>query len=257
MKEEIILLINYPVGQIIFNRPGKYNAIDKNFIRAFNEKLDILETDSKCRLIILRSSSANAFSAGVDLNELNNFKSIEEARAFAVMIDNLLIRLLKIEKPLIAIINGIAYGGGFAIASACDLRIITENGKICFPAGRLGAILPPALTFMLNALIGAGKSRDLLLTGRLVHADEALQLGLANRVIKSPELNGELSQIIDMILKSTDMSLQMTRRVTNHQLIVEIEKFNLSGADNFAYLASTKEWKDRISSFLENRKKNN
>ena len=134
------------------------------------------------------------------------------------MFDETMIRLLKFPKPLIALIDGFAFGGGFALASAADLRIMTENGKIAFPAGRLGAVLPPALTFMLNALVGIGISRDLLMTGRAIEADEAFRLRLVNRLIKSNEIEESIKKETTDILRSSDTALQMTRRITNQQL---------------------------------------
>jgi len=187
----------------------------------------------------------------VDLEDLVAFKSIEEAREFGLLFDTVMLKLLKCSKPIIALIDGLAYGGGFALASAADLRIVTENSKISFPAGRLGAILPPASTFMLNALVGIGVSRDLLLSGRTVSASEALQLKLVNRLINAADKEKVLQDECANILKNSDTAIKMTRRITNQQLIVEIEKYNLTGAENFAYLAASAEWQKRINDFLK------
>ncbi len=240
---------------LILNRPEKFNALNRPLLDELFAALNDLEKDTQCRLVVLRSGTSKAFCSGVDLDDLLSFKSIEEARSFALMFDETMIRLLKFPKPLIAIINGFAFGGGFALASAADLRIMTEKGKIAFPAGRLGAILPPALTFMLNALVGIGISRDLLMTGRVVKAKEAFRLRLVNRLIKSTEIENCLNKEVADILKSSGTSLQMTRRITNQQLLVEIEKYNLTGAENFAFLASTEEWQTRIASFFNKNKK--
>jgi len=240
---------------LFLNRPDKFNALNRPLLEEFYYVLNDLEKDKQCRMVVLRSGTDKAFCSGVDLDELLSFKSIEEARSFALMFDETMIRLLKFPKPLIAVIDGFAFGGGFALASAADLRIMTENGKIAFPAGRLGAVLPPALTFMLNALVGIGISRDLLMTGRTVEADEAFRLRLVNRLIKSSEMENVVNKEVADILKSSDTALQMTRRITNQQLLVEIEKYNLTGAENFAFLASTEEWQNRIAGFFEKNKK--
>ncbi len=236
---------------LILNRPEKFNALNRDFLTELGKAFQDLEENGNCRLVVLKSGTQQAFCSGVDLEALHRFSSIEEARSFAMLFDETMMRILKFPKPLIAVIDGLAFGGGFALASAADLRIITENGKIAFPAGRLGAVLPPALTFMLNALVGIGVSRDLLMTGRKVDAAEAVQLRLANRLIKSSQIEAVLEKEVGNILKSSDMALQMTRRITNQQLLVEIEKYNLTGAENFAFLASTKEWQTRIASFFK------
>lgn len=239
---------------LILNRPEKFNALNRVFLEELFSALSEIEKDKNCRLLVLRSSVKNVFCSGVDLNELRSFKSIEKAHDFALLLDATMIRLLKFPKPVIAVIDGLAFGGGFALASVADVRIISEKGKIAFPAARLGAILPPSLTFMLNALVGIGVSRDLLMTGRVVEAGEAFRLRLVNRLIKSTEIEDCLDKEVANILKSPDTALRMTRRITNQQLLVEIEKYNLTGAENFAYLASTAEWQKRIASFFDKNK---
>ena len=226
---------------IILNRASKLNAINRQLLQELLYTIENLENDNSCRLVLIQSNSTEAFSSGVDLEELAGFKDIEDAREFGLLFDKVMIQLLKLSKPIIALIDGMAFGGGFAIASAADIRIITEKGKICFPAGRLGAILPPASTFMLNALVGIGVSRELLLSGRTVDAKEAIQLKLVNRLIKSSEKDNIVEIESNNILKNSDTAIKMTRRITNQQLIVEIEKYNLTGSENFAYLAATDE----------------
>jgi enoyl-CoA hydratase len=236
---------------IILDRVAKLNALNRQLLQELLQTIENIENDSSCRVVLIESNSAEAFSSGVDLEELAAFKSIEDAREFGLLFDRVMIALLKLSRPIIVYIDGLAFGGGFALASAADLRIITENGKICFPAGRLGAILPPASTFMLNAIVGIGVSRDLLLSGRQVNAAEALQLRLVNRLVKSSEKVKIIRAETDNILKNSDTAIKMTRKITNQQLIVEIEKYNLTGAENFAYLAATEEWQKRITQFFK------
>lgn len=240
---------------LILDRPEKLNALNRQLLQELLSAFKNLEDNQTCRLVVLESSSSQAFSSGVDLEELAGFKNIEEAREFGLLFDTVMIHLLKFPKPIITFIDGPAYGGGFAIALSADFRIMTQNGKISFPAGRLGAILPPVSTFMLNALVGIGVSRDLLLSGRIIKADEALELRLVNRLINASEKEKELKQETNNILKNSDTALKMTKRITNQQLIVEIEKYNLTGSENFAYLAATEEWQKRISRFIRKQNK--
>jgi len=243
------------VAVLSLNRPQKFNALNGELLKELNIFLDEIGRDEQIRLLTIDGGESNCFCSGVDLEELHNFRSIEEARRFALLFDETMTRLLKFGKPVVAVMRGLAYGGGFALASAADLRIATNDIRISFPAGRLGAILPPALTCMLNALVGIGTSRDLLMTGRAVEAEEALSLGLVNRLETEESIAPRLQSEIDAILKSSDTALEMTRRITNQQLIVEIEKYNLTGAENFAYLSGTEEWQKRVARFFERRKK--
>jgi enoyl-CoA hydratase/carnithine racemase len=244
------ILKNGSSHHLILDRPEKFNALNRQLLQELLHVLQKLENDPSCRLIVIESSSSEAFSSGVDLEDLAAFKNIEEARDFGLLFDSVMLKLLKCTKPIIAVIDGLAYGGGFALASAADLRIITEKGKISFPAGRLGAVLPPVSTYMLNALVGIGISRDLLLSGRIVMASEAFKLKLVNRLINAADKEKVLQDESANILKNSDTAIKMTKRITNQQLIVEIEKYNLTGAENFAYLAATEEWQKRIRDFL-------
>jgi len=242
-------------AELILNYPNKLNAMGSQFLRQLNSMLNDIRHHEKARLLVIKSAVPGVFCSGVDLKELHGFPSVEEARNFAILFDNTLIGLLKFPKPVVAVLDGLAFGGGFALASAADLRIITDNGKIAFPAGQLGAILPPSATLMLQALIGQGHSRDLLLTGRKVLADEALRIGLVNRFSKVEQLKNILYQTIRQILLSGDLALELTRRTVNQPLLADIEKYNHTSAENFAFLSATNEWKKRMAGFVKQRTK--
>lgn len=249
--KHIIIQKTDSLYHILLNRADKLNALNRQLLQELLQVFEKLENTPYCRISVIKSNCTAAFCSGVDLEELAAFKNIEEARDFAILLDKVLIGILKFTKPIIAVINGLAFGVGFAISSAADIRIITNKGKICFPAGRLGAILPPASTFMLNALVSIGVSRDLLLSGREVNAEEAIRLNLVNRLISSTAIDKTIRDEANNILRNSDTAIQMTRRITNQQLIIEIEKYNLTGAENFAYLAMTREWNNRIKNFLK------
>ncbi|HED09344.1 MAG TPA: enoyl-CoA hydratase/isomerase family protein [Caldithrix abyssi] len=243
-----------PHAELILDRPGKFNALDSALMMHIQAALDELLNDEGIRCVVLKSSSPQAFCSGVDLRELAAFRSVEEARRFALLLDETLLKLLKFPKPVIARLHGFVYGGGFALASVCDIRLLHPDTEIAFPAGRLGAILPPALTLMLNALTGYGNSRDLLLTGRSVNAREAVALGLAQYLVPAGEMDAKVEQLISDMCKSTDMALAMTKKITTHPLITAIEQSNLTAAENFAFLAATSEWQQRLNAFVERSK---
>ncbi|HHM02965.1 MAG TPA: enoyl-CoA hydratase/isomerase family protein [Caldithrix abyssi] len=243
-----------PHAELILDRPDKFNALNSGMMKRLQEALAELEGDDDTRCVVLKSSSSGAFCSGVDLRELAGFTSVEQARNFALLLDETLLKLLKFPKPVIARLHGFVYGGGFALASVCDIRLVAPDTKIAFPAGRLGAILPPALTFMLNALTGLGNTRELLLTGRSVKAREALELGLVQYLLPPAEMEKKIHYLIGELCKSTDTALAMTKKISNHPLIAAIEQSNLTAAENFAYLAATPEWQQRLSNFVKRNK---
>ncbi len=119
----------------------------------------------------------------MDLKVLQNLSSIEEAREYAILLEGTSEVLFNFPKPVISAINGYALGGGMGYAASTDYRVASENSKMGFPAVKLGAILPVTCTLYLTSIIGLTHTRDLLLTGRVITADEAYKMNLVNKVV--------------------------------------------------------------------------
>lgn len=245
--------IENQIAVLTLNRPEKRNAFNYPFLQELQQQFEAIALNPEIRLLILTAAGETVFSSGVDLNELVRFETIEEARRFALQLEQTNEALLKLPKPVIAVINGHALGGGFGLASNADIRLLAEEATIGFPAVRLGAILPAGCTLRLNALIGSGHSRELLLSGRLVHAREAKQLGLVNEVWPAEKLLERAFEIARSVLNASDQALMMTKQLVNQELLVQIQQYALASSENFAYLAFTKEWQERIKAFLENK----
>ena len=239
------------IALLTLNRPKKHNAFNLEFLTDLEKAVQQLQQDESVRLLIITGAGEKAFSSGVDLAALVQFKSIEQAREFALQLESTMTTLLRFPRPVIAAINGYAFGGGFGLASNADVRLLLDSAKIGFPAVRLGAILPVGCTLRLNALIGSGRSRELLLSGRILEPAEALQTGLVNELCTRKNLLPRAFEIAEEILKGSDLALEMTKQVTNQDLLVQMEKYSVSAGENFAYLAFTDDWKNRISSFIK------
>ncbi len=247
----LTIVQNNEIAVLTLNRPAKKNAFNQSFLEELQNAVDKLTIDNGIRLLIITGSGENVFSSGVDLNELITFKNINEARLFAVQLERTMAALLRFPKPLIVAMNGHALGGGFGLAASADIRLITKEGKIGFPAVRLGAILPIGCTLRINALIGAGKTRELLLSGRMLNAQEALTMGLVNKVCDKENLLDEAFNYAYNILKGSDEALRLTKEMTNQQLTVETTQYTVNFAESFAYLAFSDDWQNRINSFLK------
>lgn len=249
MNNIIIDKKNNGITLVSLNRPSVHNSFNRELLNEFNDKLEMLKNDKSVRVLILTGAGEKSFSAGVDLKTLQNFTDIEDAREFALLLEGTSETLFNFPKPVISAINGYALGGGMGYASATDYRIVVEDAKIGFPAAKLGAILPVTCTLYLNALIGYSNIRDILLTGRMMSASEAKEIGLVNKVVKKEELMKEAFAIAEQMLESSDMALFYTKKTINSLLSVDIESQKLYAADNFAFLSQTKEWKNRINNF--------
>ncbi len=241
-------------GYLFFNRPGKKNAFHKGLLKELGQLLDDLSDEGKLRLLFI-SGKGDAFSAGVDLKSLLDLKSVEEARDFALLLESVSEKIYRFPSPVIAVVNGWAFGGGFGYATAADIRIVAEEARIGYPAVKLGAILPATCTVYLQSLIGRGKAMDLLMSGKVLNGVEAYQTGLAEYVFSGEKLWEEAEKLAGAILEAGDLALHLTKKTVNYVSNAQLEAMKLYAADNFAFLSQTKTWRERMQAFASKRNK--
>ena len=242
------------IGFLNFNRPDKYNAFNVNLL---NELADFLQKEDKNKdlKVLIISGEGKGFSSGVDLKALLDLKTVEQARDFALLLESTSELIYNFSKPTIALINGLALGGGFGYATAADIRIMSLSAKVGYPAVKLGAILPVTCTMYLNSLIGEGRSKDLLLTGRMLQADEALTMGLVNYITIDEQLMQLAIDKAKQIMEAPALALLYTKNTVNFTTKKEIEAAKLYAADNFAFLSQTAAWQKRMNDFANKKKK--
>ncbi|CAN5723160.1 enoyl-CoA hydratase [soil metagenome] len=170
------------VAFLTMNRPEARNALSLELIAALRIMLNDLSTDPELKVVVLAGSGDRAFSAGADLNERLTFNPAQRT-AHTATIDGLCAAIESFPTPVIAAIHGHALAGGAEIAVACDLRVMDEAGSIGFPEVSIGVFPGAGGVIRLPRIIGAGRARDLLMTGRTVGAGEALTIGLIDRIV--------------------------------------------------------------------------
>jgi len=245
--------IDNGIGILKLNRPDKYNAFNTDFLTELQELL-IKENKNPLLKVLIITGEGKAFSSGVDLKSLLDLQNVEQARDFALLLESTSEYIYNFSKPTIALINGIALGGGFGYATAADIRIMANETKVGYPAVKLGAILPATCTMYLKALIGDGRTKDLLLTGRMIQAPEALQMGLVNYTVDSKKMLEFAIQKAKEIMEAPEIALLYTKNTVNFTTKREIEAAKLYAADNFAFLSQTKEWQERMRNFANKKK---
>ncbi len=246
---------NRHTALITINNPEKQNAFDAGLLTDLKAKLRAVENDKTCRILYITGSGDRAFSTGVFLKDLIEFDTTSDARNFAALLESAMDRLFNFPKPVLALINGYALGGGFGLAMSSDIRIMTEGSKIGFPAVKIGAILPSGCTYRLISLVGAGHAKELLLTGRHVTAEEALKIGMVNYVVRDKKaLFEKADELAELIMEGSPQALSMTKITVNKHANELIYRYGLYSPDNFAYLSDTRDWQERIHRFM-NRKK--
>ena len=242
--------INDGIGLLKFNRPDKYNAFHKDLLTELNNLLHKEDANPDLKVLII-TGEGKAFSSGVDLKALLDLKTVEQARDFALLLESTSELIYNFSKPTIALINGLALGGGFGYATAADIRVMSDSAKVGYPAVKLGAILPATCTMYLKALIGDGRTKDLLLTGRMVEASEALSMGLVNYTVETEQLQDFAFTLARQIMEAPALALTYTKNTVNFTTKREIEAAKLYAADNFAFLSQTAEWQKRMRAFAD------
>jgi enoyl-CoA hydratase len=240
-------------GILRFNRPEKYNAFHRDLLQELASLLKRENQNPELKVLII-TGEGKAFSSGVDLKALLDLKSVEQAREFALLLESTSELIYHFSKPTIALVNGLALGGGFGYATAADIRIMSTTAKIGYPAVKLGAILPATCTMYLKALIGDGRTKDLLLTGRMLQADEALSIGLVNYTAPAENILDFAMEKAREIMEAPELALLYTKNTINFTTKKEIEAAKLYAADNFAFLSQTKEWQNRMNAFANKKK---
>jgi 3-hydroxypropionyl-coenzyme A dehydratase len=170
------------IAIVRINRPEALNAMNSGVISELSQAIDIVGADAAIRVVIITGAGERSFCAGADISYMVDIDPIT-AENYASSAQSVLNKIEKLEKPVIAAVNGFALGGGCELAMVCDMRIASSNAKLGQPEVTIG--IPPGWggTQRLTRLVGPAKAKELVFTGKMISADEAYQIGLVNRVI--------------------------------------------------------------------------
>lgn len=207
---------------ITLNRPEKRNAVTFDMVGTLAEAVDEAMNAPGIRGIIL-SGAGKLFSAGLDFTAAASlFQSSQEEGAFITNFRSLIKKaqhalnmLEEIEIPVIAAVNRLAVGLGLEIALACDLRIVSEDCELGLPEAKLGLVADVGGTTRLCRAVGSARAKELIFTGRNVTAQEALQMGLVNKIVPADKLIAEAEALIAQISKSAPLAVGLTKRIIN------------------------------------------
>ena len=196
------------IAEVTLNRPDARNAINLPMVRALHDALLELSVRSDVRALVLRGAGEKAFAAGADIADLFGRTS----REALLSINSQLFQAVEdFPLPTIAAIRGYALGGGLELALACDIRIAADDAKLGLPEVSLGIFPAAGGTRRLPRLIGDGLARELVFTGRIVDAEEALRMGLVNRVVPTSRLEDEARALAAEIAKNGELALRMAK----------------------------------------------
>ncbi len=249
----ITFVVEEDVAWITFNRPKSLNALSDALFDEFSEALDRIVENEAVRVLILTGAGEKAFVAGADIGEIAACNPLS-AKLFAEKGQRAIGRLQSLPIPVIAAVNGYALGGGAEIVLACDFAYASETAMLGLPEITLGVIPGFGGTQRLPRLVGAARAKEMILTGEMISAADAMKFGMINKVCRPEVLWDEALETAKKIAAKGKVSVRAAKETINCGLNADLETGLRLEADAFAVCIASEDAAEGTSAFLEKRK---
>ena len=240
------------VAIITINRPDKRNALNIQTRAEGAQVLEALAVDESIGVVVFTGAGDKAFIAGADIGEFAGRTALTQRDV--MMARSLFTAIDSFPKPVIAMINGYCLGGGCELALACDLRIASETASFGQPEINLGIIPGGGGTQRLTRLVGEGKSMEMILTGEIIDAQTAYNIGLVNRVVPAADLEAKTMEIANRIAEKSPIALRLAKEAVKLASRSNLDEGLRREVDLFALCFSSEDKNEGVSAFLEKRK---
>ncbi len=241
------------LAEVTVNRPEALNALNLEVLRELRDVLREVEGREDVRAVILTGAGDKAFVAGADIREMLPMRPLE-TRRFAALGHEITRLLERMEKPVVAAVNGYALGGGCELALACDLRLASDRATLGLPEVGLGIFPGFGGTQRLTRLVGRGRASELIFTGDPVDAEEAARIGLVNRVVPHGELMEEARRLARRMLERGPLALKMAKSAVQQSQEVGLSSGLSYEREAFSLIFSTEDKVEGLKAFTEKRK---
>jgi enoyl-CoA hydratase/carnithine racemase len=250
-----VLLVDEKDGVIILtlNRPEVMNSFNFALLNRLKQEVEELRLKTDIRVVIITGAGEKAFCAGADIKERAKLNELQ-VKQFIFTIRDLFTSIESLNKPVIAAVNGIALGGGTELALACDIRIASMNASMGLTETRLAIIPGAGGTQRLPRLIGRGKAKELIFTGRRVDAKEALDISLVNKVCEKDVLLDECRKMAGMICETGPIAIEQAKYAINHGLETDLHTGLAIESNAYWITIPTKDRLEGLAAFKEKRK---
>lgn len=253
MDDTLLVTAADGIATITINRPRVRNALNAALLDSLLAALHAAEADSTVRAIILTGAGEKAFAAGADIGELNALKNSVEGAAQARRGQAVTRAMELLRTPIVAAVNGFALGGGCELAMAADIRIASDNAVFGQPEVNLGIIPGYGGTQRLSRLVGRGMAMYLCLSGEFINAQEALRIGLVQRVVPQAELLDEARRVAAAIAAKAPLAAAAAKRAIDEGIGLSIAEALAIEALHFGTLIGTADFREGTGAFLEKR----
>jgi|SRR5699024_4699696 len=254
MYKNIKVEIESAVGYIIINRPKVRNALDDKTINEIQSAFESFEYDEDIRCVVVTGMGDKAFVSGADIKSLNERNSLHYLQNNTLQ--DVYDYIERFNKPTVAMINGHALGGGFELALACDIRVMASHAKVGLPELKLGIIPGAGGTQRLSRIIGKGKAIEMILTGNVIDAEEALSYNLISTSVDKENLRETTLKYVNEILKNGPIAAQLAKLTINMGFNADMKTGLLIEKLAQSIIFSTSDRIEGTNAFLEKRNPN-
>jgi enoyl-CoA hydratase len=241
------------IATITLNRPKALNAFSKEVVDEVLLALDDVRRDECVRVVVLTGAGEKAFSAGADIKAMVGMNALK-ARELSLMGERLCVALENLEKPVIAAINGFALGGGMEVSMACDIRIASESARMGQTEINIGLIPGWGGTQRLTRLVGKGKTKELVFSGKMIDAKTAEQLGIVNMVVPADKFRETVRQFALDLADKAPLAVKVAKALINKGEDIGLESALALEREGFGVVASTEDLQEGVKAFAEKRK---
>lgn len=251
--ENLLVSVSERIATITINRPKSLNALTPSTMRELSAALEEIAGREDVGVVLLTGAGEKAFVAGADISEMRHFTAVQ-ALEFSLFGQGVLERIERLPQPVIGVINGFALGGGCELAMACDLLIAADTAKFGQPEVNLGIIPGNGGTQRLPRLVGRNLAKEMVLTGEMISAQRAYEIGLVNRVVPQADLMNAAREVGAKILSKGPIAVRTAKMAMNRGLDLDLSNACALESSIFAVGFSTADRAEGMAAFLEKRK---
>jgi 2-(1,2-epoxy-1,2-dihydrophenyl)acetyl-CoA isomerase len=253
MNEAVLLDIQNGVAKITLNEPEHLNSLSSNITKGLSAALDRVEADENIRCVIL-TGSGKGFCVGGNIKEFPSGRTALEVKEWMKTATNLALKIHKIEKPIVAAVNGFAVGAGFSLALAADMIIAAEEAKFGMVFNKIGAVPDMGAHYYLPRIVGLQHARYLMYTAKQITAEEANKLGIVLEVVSGKDLQNRASELSGELARSASSALGLSKSILNRSFDMSIEQVLYEEGMSQGLAFSTEEHQEGMRAFSEKRR---
>lgn len=251
--ENINYTVENGVATVAINRPKALNALNLATLTELKDVVEKIAVDKAVQVVIITGAGEKSFVAGADIVEMST-KNAVEGRVWGQVGQNIFTEIENLPQPVIAAVNGFALGGGCELACACDIRYASENAKFGQPEVGLGITPGFGGTQRLTRVVGRGHAKELIYTANIIDAQEALRIGLVNKVVPQAELMDVVMKVAKTITKKAPVAVQLAKAAINRGINCDVVTGISYEAEVFGLCFATADQKEGMKAFIEKRK---